>query len=70
MSGDKQSYMASDPHAIPPKAAIRELHKSGGSTVLTIPPMLMEQVGLAEGDEIAIHVDQEQEHLLLTKADD
>lgn len=61
--------MASDPAAMPPKAVTRKLHRSGGSCVLTIPPMVMSQVGFAEGDEIAIHVDQKREQLVLTSGD-
>lgn len=50
-----------------PAAATRELRRSGGSCVVTIPPAVMEQIGLEEGDDLDICVDQEARRLVLTE---
>jgi len=52
-----------------PKAATRELRRSGGSCVVTIPPAVMEQLGFEEGDDLDIRVDAYSKRALLEKAD-
>jgi antitoxin component of MazEF toxin-antitoxin module len=37
----------------------RELFSSGNSTVLTIPPAILEEAGFEQGDEITFNVDDE-----------
>jgi antitoxin component of MazEF toxin-antitoxin module len=39
------------------EALVRPLYRSGNSTVVTIPPRVLEASGLAEGDGVAVTVD-------------
>ena len=47
----------------------RELHRSGNSTVLTIPPDILEKAGIEKGDQIAFSVTEDGEIRLNTKRD-
>lgn len=50
--------------------ATRKLRQSGGSTVLTIPPEVMDAMELEEGDDLVMQADYKDGEIRLRKSED
>jgi len=49
--------------------ASRALRKSGGSTVVSLPPEMLQSVGFGEGDELLIEADWGGDEIRLQRVD-
>lgn len=47
--------------------ATRNLRESGGSTVLTIPPEVMDAIGVGSGDELVMVADHDSQRITIEK---
>lgn len=47
--------------------ATRNLRESGGSTVLTIPPEVMDAIGVGPGDELVMVADHDSQQITIEK---
>lgn len=45
---------------------LRKVFKTGNSMVVSIPKDLLEQVGIAEGSEVSVELDQDKQHIVIT----
>lgn len=61
--GDDEDEVAEEAHPL----AIRSLRESGGSTVVTIPPEVLDLVEMDVGDDVVIHATRDS--ISLTRLD-